>query len=537
MTDQDPAAALPVEVALVVPARGLRRWQVAAIRRAEREGIVRVVAVFESGDTGNSVREGTLALLSAVESLASHAGGTPKDDSPPLRERCKASAEWPDAERPAASSNGWIQRGRRWPLILNLSAPHLSERMTDLATIGVLEFRIGRTHDIDDALECCRLGQDTIALNGVLVGRGGRLVVGHAVAGVRERTMIVTSLELLLARATTVLFRAIRAACGVTSVESPMPPQRAARPLPPFSARAAAELVTSAVGDYARTARERLRSGMPQWFLAYRERPEHFVSNALACSPDGLRVMMPPAGRFFADPCVFTHEGTDHVFFEDFDYRSGKGVISWMEHLAPGTFSPPEIVLDREYHLAYPFVFTAGADVYMVPETAQTDQIELYRAVSFPRQWERVAVLVQGVRAADATLLHEGGRWWMFATVSEGHSSACDELFVFYADALCGPWQPHAANPVKSDIRSARPAGRFFRHGDLLIRPAQNCSRRYGGSVSLCEVLELTPSTYRERVIQELHPGWVPGNARFHTVSASEHLEFLDGNFSRGCAS
>jgi hypothetical protein len=53
--------------------------------------------------------------------------------------------------------------------------------------------------------------------------------------------------------------------------------------------------------------------------------------------------------------------------------------------------------------------------------------------------------------------------------------------------------------------------------------------------VTLCEVLELTPSTYRERVIGELHPGWVPGNARFHTVSASERLEFLDGNFSRGC--
>jgi hypothetical protein len=535
MSERTCGTGLPVRVALVVPRHGMREWQIAAITRLEQDGIIGVDAVFDADDPPNPTRERALRLLSMVESLAKRSTRAPRETEPMLRRLRVASEVWPDVRRPAREGNGWIPMRGGWPLILNLSTPARTGRLVDLATIGVLEFWIGRSHDIDDALESCRLGKPTIHLSGVLVSASGRVEVGHAVAGVRERTMVISSMELLLARAVTTLVRSVRAACMPPSDPMIAPSLRPAGATRPFSARHATRLLSAAIGDYARTARERLQSGMPQWFLAYRERPENFISNVLASSPDGLTVITPPRARFYADPCVFAHDGADHVFFEDFSYRAGKGVISWMQYLGPGTFSPPETVLERDYHLAYPFVFRDGADVYMVPETAQARQIELYRAVSFPRRWERVAVLVKNVNAADATLIYENGRWWMFAAVSEDRSSSCDELFVFHANELLGPWQAHTGNPVKSDIRSARPAGRLFQSNGRLIRPAQNCSRRYGGSVTLCEVLELTPSTYRERVIGELHPGWVPGNARFHTVSASERLEFLDGNFSRGC--
>ncbi|MCI0548615.1 MAG: formyl transferase, partial [Candidatus Rokubacteria bacterium] len=212
---------------------------------------------------------------------------------------------------------------------------------------------------------------------------------------------------------------------------------------------------------------------------------------------------------------------------------SGKGVIAWMQRVAPGRFTQPETVLQGPHHLSYPYVFEHEGAVWMIPETAQARRIELYRARAFPRSWERVAVLLDEVNAVDATLLRHDRCWWMFANIGEAGSSTWDELFAFHADSPLGPWKPHAANPVKSDVRSARPAGRLFRREGRLIRPAQDCSRSYGGSLALCEVLELTPTRYRERVIAEIGPEWLPGNLGFHTLSFSERIEFIDGKIAR----
>jgi len=54
------------------------------------------------------------------------------------------------------------------------------------------------------------------------------------------------------------------------------------------------------------------------------------------------------------------------------------------------------------------------------------------------------------------------------------------KLRVWFADDLLGSWCPHPGNPVKPDIRSARPAGTPFVHDGALYRPAQDCSRTYG---------------------------------------------------------
>jgi hypothetical protein len=347
--------------------------------------------------------------------------------------------------------------------------------------------------------------------------------------------MVVSSLELLLARACQVLQRSITRAAAHASERTDSPVRLSGRPghETRLSGRSAAVLMCSALADYARAAAERFQRETP-WCLAFREAPRLFVANTLAYSSRGLRLMLPPQGRFYADPCVFSHDGVDHVFFEDFDQRAGKGVISWMRRASPGTFTAPELVLDRPHHLAYPFVFAHDTDVYMVPETSAVRQVQLFRAVDFPRRWEPVAVLLDDVVAADATLIEHGGWWWMFTAIAEVGSSACDELFIYYARSPLGPWRPHQANPVKSDVRSARPAGRLFRHRGRLIRPAQNCARVYGGSVVLCEVLELTTDAYRERVLVDLGANRTGGTTRCHTVSSSDRLEFLDASLVAG---
>jgi hypothetical protein len=268
------------------------------------------------------------------------------------------------------------------------------------------------------------------------------------------------------------------------------------------------------------------------WFLAYRRSREHFVANTTSFRPHGFSTIMPPEGHGYADPCAVEWKGEQHLFFEDYRVGAGHGVIAWMQLTPDGGFSTPVTVLEQPYHLSYPFVFAHEGDMFMVPETSAAQRVELYRATAFPHRWESVAVLLDGLDAVDATLHQHSDRWWMFVNIAEDRSSTSDELFIFYADSPYGPWLPHPRNPVKSDVRSARPAGRLFRRGDRLIRPAQNSARCYGGAMALCEVIELTTRSYRERVIEHVGSDWLRGNERCHTLSFTDGFEVVDGCMS-----
>jgi hypothetical protein len=304
------------------------------------------------------------------------------------------------------------------------------------------------------------------------------------------------------------------------------------------SAAGAAAYASQRTGRWLRRGMRRLVHGRASdpdsnWFLAYRTNAEAFVRNSERFRADGYRLVLPPPGRYYADPFVFEHQGEDHLLFEEWRDDLDKGVVSWMKRDGE-RLTAPEQVLECPYHLSYPFVLRSGGEVFMIPETADARRIEMYRAVDFPGRWEPAAILVDGIRAVDPTLFEQDGTWWMFANVGEDGSSTCDQLWLFHADSIGGPWRPHVRNPVKMDVRSARPAGPLFRRGGRLIRPAQDCSTAYGCALTLCEVTRLTRTEYAEVEVEKLLPGWLPSNVGFHTLSSSAGLEVIDGKMPSG---
>jgi hypothetical protein len=264
-----------------------------------------------------------------------------------------------------------------------------------------------------------------------------------------------------------------------------------------------------------------------QWFLAYRRRATGLPT---AETFRAATVMAPPSDRFYADPCLVDWQGSTYLFFEDFRFAEGRGVVSCCELTPDGRPTPPEVVLERPYHLSYPFVFFVGEDAYMLPETAASGAIELYKAPSFPSDWELEATLVSHVRAVDPTLIEHDGRYWLFANVAVEGASTNDELFLFSAQDLRGPWEPHRQNPVVSDVRRARPAGRpFIDEGGSLIRPSQDCSGIYGSAVVFNRIEELSEADYRETPVGRLEPGWQRRNLGTHTYTCSAEWEAVDG--------
>jgi hypothetical protein len=274
---------------------------------------------------------------------------------------------------------------------------------------------------------------------------------------------------------------------------------------------------------------------LDQWIVAYR----------LADPPGGeegvpdrtlyrFRPLIPPRDRFWADPFPVQHGGRHFLFVEEWTYAQRKAHISVMELAADGrSFAPPVPVLQRPYHLSYPFVFRWKDEWYMVPETGGNRTVELYRASDFPYAWELDRVLLSDLHAVDATLAEVGGRWWMFANVAVPGASTVDELHLFHADTPHGPWRAHRRNPVKSDARNARPAGRLFSSQGRLYRPAQDCSVRYGYAVVVNRVERLDESEYREVEVSRLLPRWRPGIVGVHTLNAAGRLTVVDAWMKR----
>ena len=70
---------------------------------------------------------------------------------------------------------------------------------------------------------------------------------------------------------------------------------------------------------------------------------------------------------------------------------------------------------------------------------------------------------------------------------------------LFYSDdPLSKNWNPHTLNPIVSDIRNARPAGKIFVMNNKIIRPGQNCFQIYGNSFSFNEITKLNEQIIRD---------------------------------------
>jgi hypothetical protein len=259
-----------------------------------------------------------------------------------------------------------------------------------------------------------------------------------------------------------------------------------------------------------------------QWALAYQQG----AGDQLEIG--AFRRLMPPADRFWADPFPVQVGNEYYIFHEEMLFSTGKGTIVLTvvnDTAAPVAQCVP--ILETDCHLSYPFVFAWDGDFFMIPETASRRQVELYRCVAFPARWKLERVLLSGLRAFDSTAAFLFGRWWLFANVA-AYGPGTDELHLFHADSPLGPWISHRSNPIKGDVRSARPAGRIFENDGQVYRPAQDCSRHYGYAVSLNRILQLDPERYEELEVSRITPNGSPSVAGVHTFNRVGNLTVID---------
>lgn len=410
-------------------------------------------------------------------------------------------------------------------------------KLEGLARHGVWRFCFGDNHGTREALAGVRevVTAHPVMASGIHIHRGGGLPDRIACQSWSRTSAfsISRSRDMLFSKTAQFLARALRdlQAGGAKWIEQGTEPATARAPEGFPATSGLLRDITTLGARVARRAAEKALT-VEEWSIAYRFSDDESWNGSL----DGFHRLDPPKGGFWADPFPIQVRGRNYIFFEELLAGADKAHICVIEVDREGRASAPLKVLERPYHLSYPFLIEEDGQLYMIPETAGNNTVEIYRCVEFPTKWKLERVLMNGVFCADATLHRDGDKWWMFANAATAGSDINDELHLFSADELLGDWTPHRRNPVKSDVRGSRPAGRLFRSGNRLYRPGQIGAPLYGSGIAINRVTRLTQDEYLEEEDRRIVPpansarGQAPSEAvlGIHTINRAGDLSVTD---------
>ena len=231
----------------------------------------------------------------------------------------------------------------------------------------------------------------------------------------------------------------------------------------------------------------------------------------LTKSPKHIRWFDPGAHRVIADPYLLPTPERTWLLFEEYLIENPRGRLKAvsLDKLGQPT-GEEQVVLERPFHLSFPGVFRIPSDadaVYMLPEQRESGRTVLYRS-DLPADdgtfsFSEHAVLLDDFAGVDPVLHQHAGHWYLF--VSDGRDGHHDNnLHLFVATKLEGPYHEHAASPIHLGLRGSRMAGQIVRSQGHLERRGQNCQPSYGHSLINYRIDQLDPERYAETELEEI---------------------------------
>lgn len=209
-----------------------------------------------------------------------------------------------------------------------------------------------------------------------------------------------------------------------------------------------------------------------------------------------------------ADPFLYVQNDELFLFYENKKLYT-PGVIKMTCTKDLNKWNTPVTVLKEDFHLSYPFVFCDGDTVYMIPETGADGSIRLYEATDASlTKWKFIKkLLVQPegkvikMSYADSSVYKKDGTYYLMTTLQ--YADGINTLELYCSDSLLGEYKPHPDSPIVSSTQFGRNAGSLQLIDGKLYRYSQDCTVRYGDNVNVSEVMELSPTTYNERLLRE----------------------------------
>lgn len=225
-----------------------------------------------------------------------------------------------------------------------------------------------------------------------------------------------------------------------------------------------------------------------------------------------------PKNYWFADSLLFKNENSIYLFVEAFDKQKNIGKLGVFEYDG-STFSNFRIVMEKDYHLSYPFVFSHNGDYYMIPETSGNHSIELYKAKLFPDEWEFEKTLLYG-NYVDTTLTLKNNDEYTFFSYDMNSFSMIKGVLSMKDCSL------RIITNIEDTDYICRAGGNVYRYGEHAVRALQNNMYFYGQSLRIVNIED-------GKTLSEILPSEIITNKncvyrRIHTYSNVGSFEAID---------
>lgn len=235
--------------------------------------------------------------------------------------------------------------------------------------------------------------------------------------------------------------------------------------------------------------------------------------------------------KSYADPFLIKSDDEICILLEEFTFLRLDGKISLMTLDKDLRQLEYKVLLDTRSHLSYPFIYRENNITYVFPESGKSGKFSCYE---FDHERESLTFRkdILNVPLMDATILKHDDKYWIFGILSQ---SGTYDLQVYFSDRLLGPYTPHPQNPVQSGLNGTRSAGNFIEVDGRIYRPTQNCENRYGESITIQEITELSETVVSEKSYLDISvpkkKGNYSGMHAIHTINALNNIIVVDGEY------
>lgn len=237
-------------------------------------------------------------------------------------------------------------------------------------------------------------------------------------------------------------------------------------------------------------------------------------------------------GFWGADPFLVKRNSDVYVFFEYTDTKKCKSVIA-QKKIRPNEDKNETIIYEFPYHTSYPCVFEINKEYYMVPETSQSETIELLKCVEWPNKWVKEKNLVTGIKAVDTTYYQDNTCSGFFIYEEDSEDLPIRRLYYARFDKEKLMMEEKQLLCVFHDA-GGRPGGNILINKDETIRVVQPKTKYYGEKIEFYLInKEDTKGKYHEEKIGELLPEQIMIDKNLnikgvHTFNRVDEIEIVD---------
>lgn len=235
----------------------------------------------------------------------------------------------------------------------------------------------------------------------------------------------------------------------------------------------------------------------------------------------------PYKDRWFADPFILRVTENEIVVFVEECMVSGfqKGIICELVIDRKNMqLKERHVMLELDTHLSYPAIIRSKGKVYVYPENGASGKLNIYEYDSKNHRLINPACILDEA-VADATILRVKDGYRLIATK---YPETQEKSYIYESNSLFGPYKQVCESPCQTKRSCSRPGGNWIEVSQGLFRPAQDCSKHYGGALSIMQV-NLNDNNYREQKYCRIEPLSYRYSRGVHTINFHDGLCVVDG--------